>query len=922
PAEEIVGDRQPLSRSYDVFDNPLQTQLPGGRLQPAGAIAGWSRGFDTLDRVTTVGPLGTGAHTSGAAWKWGGAARLFEMTTAGGRGTQARFGYHSGPGPSSSAEPAPWRLGALEWGTSGGATWGKFEAGWRQGDGAKLSRPSAGGPFAGLGWSYRYDAGVRLSSASGDLDRWGFDYGLGDERESERRDQTGELTLFGAGANGRIETRGALAFAHDLSGRRTEDDRFSYVWDWRGQLVEVTVKDIWPDADGDGELDRSPFAGHQVRYRYDAVGRLLQREHRGIQLTSGDRTLLELREYVWDGETLAAEISWASPDRTNARWRKTYVPGASGLDDSVQVLVEIGDQAGNPFANSTHLYTYLRDETGSVVGMVAEDEAPAEASKPAAPVRYLYTPYGEAHAESGPELRRAHYDNSLISAGGITQDVSNLHAAAPGAMVLDWSLGIDAASLAQGLAVEKLEAGTGWLALSPDKVIMAVESGEGELGRAVVMAVRGWEASTSYRVRIKPELRDTLGRTFGKTESFEWRVPDPPAEASAPLPTIAFDKKIPVRFENWAAAWNDVGGRFPGGQTALFQGLYTDNVTGLSYARARWYDARNASWLSEDSVLATDSPNFYAFVAWAPSMASDPLGEESIRQWWEIENDLVDRPLWGGTKWFAYQAWNMGTFGFLGEHDELFETTSGSEYAARTALAAGKAGAKLYVAVQTAGAGAAFGQAVGLGRIATGTLVGGAVGGTLTATDDLFNFAEGKPTHSLRDYATNIAAGAALGALGGTWEQVRSSGMAGPRPTAPRVNLARPRPQTPIEEIPGAVQGGRRVYKIPPGSSGGATAYEKITPAIRERYFPANEPAPLCSYCRYNPARPVDHVWARSKGGNLEPENTTPACDHCNPSKRDYTAPKNPPPGYQGQWPPPWWPTGMRNWWMRTHGGR
>jgi hypothetical protein len=218
-------------------------------------------------------------------------------------------------------------------------------------------------------------------------------------------------------------------------------------------------------------------------------------------------------------------------------------------------------------------------------------------------------------------------------------------------------------------------------------------------------------------------------------------------------------------------------------------------------------------------------------------MSSDPLGEESIRQWWDIENDLVDRPLWGGTKWVAYQAWNMATFGFLSEHDELFETTSGGEYAARTALAAGKAGAKLYMTVQTAGAGAAFGQAAGLGSIATGTLTGGAVGGTLTATDDLFNLAEGKPTHSLGDYAINIGAGAALGALGSAWSEFKPSGTIGPR--APRVNLAGPRPQTPIEDIPGAVQGGRRVYKIPPGSSGGATAYERITPAIRERYFPA-----------------------------------------------------------------------------------
>jgi hypothetical protein len=46
----------------------------------------------------------------------------------------------------------------------------------------------------------------------------------------------------------------------------------------------------------------------------------------------------------------------------------------------------------------------------------------------------------------------------------------------------------------------------------------------------------------------------------------------------------------------------------------------------MAYARARWYDARNASWLSEDPMLDVDSPNLYAFVQWQPNMGTDPLG--------------------------------------------------------------------------------------------------------------------------------------------------------------------------------------------------------------------------------------------------------------------------------------------------------
>ena len=61
-----------------------------------------------------------------------------------------------------------------------------------------------------------------------------------------------------------------------------------------------------------------------------------------------------------------------------------------------------------------------------------------------------------------------------------------------------------------------------------------------------------------------------------------------------------------------------------------FQGLWTDPTTGLSYARNRWYDARTASWLSEDPKGAVDSPNLYAFVGWGPHMGTDPMGLDTF----------------------------------------------------------------------------------------------------------------------------------------------------------------------------------------------------------------------------------------------------------------------------------------------------
>jgi RHS repeat-associated protein len=75
-----------------------------------------------------------------------------------------------------------------------------------------------------------------------------------------------------------------------------------------------------------------------------------------------------------------------------------------------------------------------------------------------------------------------------------------------------------------------------------------------------------------------------------------------------------------------AAAGNTLGDRFPGGQNLLFQGLWTDPVTGISYARARWYDARNLSWLSQDPKGDVDSPNLYTPLGWNPAVFTDPMG--------------------------------------------------------------------------------------------------------------------------------------------------------------------------------------------------------------------------------------------------------------------------------------------------------
>jgi hypothetical protein len=95
------------------------------------------------------------------------------------------------------------------------------------------------------------------------------------------------------GTTGRIEARKIgfggeeIPFAYDDAGRRVEDNRFVYQWDWRGQLATVVVKESWPSVDPDSSEPITPtvngyeVASHKLVLTYDAVGRLFERLHLG-----------------------------------------------------------------------------------------------------------------------------------------------------------------------------------------------------------------------------------------------------------------------------------------------------------------------------------------------------------------------------------------------------------------------------------------------------------------------------------------------------------------------------------------------------------------------------------------------------------------------------------------------------------------
>jgi RHS repeat-associated protein len=287
------------------------------------------------------------------------------------------------------------------------------------------------------------------------------------------------------------------------------------------------------------------------------------------------------------------------------------------------VRVERFDPAGAPVPSSDVVYTIVRDELGSVVGLL-DEAAVADPAQPALLARYHYTPYGEAHAETGPELLEAHFDESLISlelpAGPVEQSLAG--DAAPGGVRVRLTLPADAATLAAGVVLERFDPVLGWVPLGPAELVLAPNPVRPE--ELVLLPLAGWLPGATYRLRLTSQLTDLLDRPLVQADAFSWTIPA--SEPGEPPQPASFRVRRSPTYDSATAAWSTLDGAFPGGQNLLFHGLWHDPVTGFGYARARWYDPRNASWLSEDNLGDIDSPNLYAYVAWQPHMATDPMG--------------------------------------------------------------------------------------------------------------------------------------------------------------------------------------------------------------------------------------------------------------------------------------------------------
>jgi hypothetical protein len=93
---------------------------------------------------------------------------------------------------------------------------------------------------------------------------------------------------------------------------------------------------------------------------------------------------------------------------------------------------------------------------------------------------------------------------------------------------------------------------------------------------------------------------------------------------------------------------------------------------------------------------------------------------------------------------------------------------------------------------------------------------------------------------------------------------------------------------------------------IKAGSAGGETAGKAFPRSVRGAALEENPST--CVYYRMETDAPqVDHAIPRARGGNATLDNAQTTCPWCNASKGARDFPVNPPPGYRGPWPPPWW---------------
>ena len=731
--------------------------------------------------------------------------------------------------------------------------------------------------------TFAYDDVGRLLSTTDALDNvWSTAYDA-DGRIDATIDANGQTTEFAFDRGGRLvslDPHGAMApitFTYDDTGRQLTmsdtEGASSFAYDPTGRLTSYTrdgasVGYAYDDA-GRPTAVTWPGSGGSVGYAYDTAGRLAT---------------------ITDWASRTTTMTYDDASRVTSVARPAGLTTSFAYDDVDRVLAIDHLQGGNPLLALDYTYDDVgnlltaSDDTGTASFAYNDLHQLTSANYPGSDdFTYAYDPVGNLTQRVGPDgtLARTYTDADQLA-------TETLNGGTPRTFTYD-----DNGALTNDGAGRSFSHDVLGRLTAVDGPVDATYAYDGA-GRRISATVDA--VTTDFLLDIRG-----LGSVLSDgTRRFLPGAPNAGYESDGAWVNALTDQQGTVMGHADAVGlvgnlthYDPYGAPMPGesglGSGPGFTGEWSD-ATGLLDLRARAYDPSLHSFMVRDSfggvASAPLSANRYAYALGNPLRYTDPSGH--------FVNEFLRNPgLWfsAGLQFIPVvgDAYSLAT-GLIGFDPIAGFELSGTDRA--LAMAGGLAlGGGFHLLGHVDDIARAENRVDALGDVGSG------VG---RSADDLGDF-----TRSGDNLGPSLRPGDTFGGARGA----DAPASAGPGPSRARDGGDAPRL---VDD---------RVHEIPPGSSGGVGAGERIPQSLRDEWFPGGHEPPLCSYCRTRPASTLDHVEPRSLGGDLTPGNIAPACTHCNPSKGPRVAPKSPPREYVGPWPPPHWPQRMQDWWRQTYGG-